>query len=85
MFPFRGCSLSYIVFVAAETFEDARSKVKLIPEFQGKKMHIDGLQEVQVVDGHQIRLEFDSNFENKTQIINYKHRDLAPKVSKPTQ
>lgn len=66
-------------FVSAESFEDARIKAKLIPEFQGKRMHIDGLQEIQVVNGFRVHLEHDSSLENKTHIINFKHRDLAPK------
>lgn len=66
-------------FVSAESFEDARAKAKLIPEFQGKRMHVDGLQEVQAVNGFRVHLEHDSRLENKTHIINFKHRDLAPK------
>lgn len=66
-------------FVSAESFEDARVKAKLIPEFQGKRMHIDGLQEIQVVNGFRVNLEHDASLDNQTQIINFKHRDLAPK------
>lgn len=66
-------------FVAAESFEDARVKVKLIPEFQGKRMHVDGLQEILSVGGFKIHLEHDVTLENQTQILNFKHRDLAPK------
>lgn len=66
-------------FVSAESFEDARMQAKLIPEFQQKRMHIDGLQEIQVVNGFRVKLEQDISLENKTQIINFKHRDLAPK------
>lgn len=65
-------------FVAAESFEDARTKAKLLKEFQAKRMHVDGLQEIQAVDGFKIQLEPDATLINKTMIINFKHRDLAP-------
>jgi hypothetical protein len=66
-------------FVAAESFEEARAKAKLIPEFQSKRMHVDGLQEIQAVNGFRIHLEQDAGLENQTRILNFKHRDLAPK------
>lgn len=66
-------------FISAESFEDARAKVKLVPEFQNKRMHVDGLQEIQAVNGFRVHLERDPNLDNKTQILNFKHRDLAPK------
>jgi hypothetical protein len=67
-------------FVAAESFEDARTRAKLLPEFQAKRMHVDGLQEVQAVGGYRLRLEQDTSIAEVTQIINFKHRDLAPKA-----
>jgi hypothetical protein len=69
-------------FVAAENFDDARVKAKLIPEFKSKHMHVDGLQEIQSVDGHQVKLEFDKQLNNETRILNFKHRDLVTKPSK---
>jgi hypothetical protein len=66
-------------FISAESFEEARVQAKKIPEFQNKKMHVDGLQEIQSVNGFRVHLEHDASLENKTQIINFKHRDLAPK------
>ncbi len=72
-------------FVSAESFEDARAKAKLIPEFQGKRMHVDGLQEIQVVNGFRVNLEYDASLDNQTQIINFKHRDLAPKPQMKTE
>lgn len=65
-------------FVSAESFEDARAKAKLLPEFQSKRMHVDGLQEIQAVGGFKV-LEHDASLNSQTQIINFKHRDLAPK------
>lgn len=66
-------------FVAAESFEDARAKAKLIPAFKEKRMHVDGLQEISAVDGRRITLQEDASLANQTVIINHKHRDLAPK------
>lgn len=67
-------------FVAAESFEDARAKAKLIPEFKAKKMHVDGLQEVVAISGHLIRLEPSAELTDETVIVNQRHRDLAPKA-----
>ena len=50
-------------FVVAESFEDARAKAKLIPEFKEKRMHVDGLQEIFAVGGHAIRVESENTFE----------------------
>lgn len=65
--------------VAAESFEDARAKVRLEPDFSRKKMHVDGLQEVRAVNGHRVDLTADSAFQGKTEILSSRHRDLAPK------
>jgi len=69
-------------FVAADSFEDAKAKAKNLDEFKNKKMHIDGLQEIQVVDGFNIILEEDKNISRQSTIVNYKHRELAPKEKK---
>lgn len=69
-------------FVAAESFDDARAKAKLIPEFKTKHMHVDGLQEIRSVDGYELNLKLNNELSNKTQIVNFKHRDLATKPTK---
>ena len=66
-------------FVAAENFEDARLKAKLLSEFKTKRMHIDGIQEIQAVSGFKINLEYNPLLKDQTHIVNFKHRDLAPK------
>jgi hypothetical protein len=66
-------------FISAESFEDARAKVKQDKTFQNKKCHVDGIQEVQAVNGFRVLLKHDESLENKSLIINFKHRDLAPK------
>ena len=46
-------------FVVAESFEDARAKAKAIAEFQSKKMHVDGLKEIKMVNGYKLQLQAD--------------------------
>ena len=66
-------------FVAAENFDEAKLKAREIPEFQSKRMHVDGLQEVVAVNGYQITLSEDPSLKKQTIILSNKHRDLAPK------
>ena len=66
-------------FVTAESFEHARTKAKLLPQFKDKRMHVDGLQEIQSVDGFRIKLEEDLSLGGQTLLANHRHRDLAPK------
>ena len=66
-------------FVAAESFDDARAKAKLIPEFVAKRMHVDGLQEVEAVGGYRVQLDEVADLRGETVIRNHRHRDLAPK------
>jgi len=66
-------------FVAAESFEDARAKAKLLPEFKTKRMHVDGLQEVVAVSGYKVSLNEDPATDGQTIVVSNKHRDLAPK------
>lgn len=71
-------------FVSAKSFDEARAKAKQLPEFAAKRMHIDGLQEIQAVNGFRVRMEYDPSLGNQTQIVNFKHRDLAPKPQPKT-
>jgi len=66
-------------FVVAEDFESARAKAKAMPEFKKRKMHVDGLQEIDVVDGHAIMPVLDTKYEGVTRVVSHRHRDLAPK------
>lgn len=70
-------------FVVADSFEDARTQAKLIPEFKFKRMHVDGLQEVSAVMGHRLHVEHDEELNGKSIVTNHKHRDLAPKPPTP--
>lgn len=69
------------LFVAAVSFDEARQKVKSLDIFKNKRMHIDGLQEIQLVDGYNITLSQSTTQPGLTKVISYKHRDLAPRQS----
>lgn len=64
------------LFVAAADFEDAKKRVRLDSTFQGKKMHVDGLQEVQVVQGHDVSLIARGDGDDITLVRSNRHRDL---------
>lgn len=66
-------------FVAAEDFEDARAKARLNPTFKGKKMHVDGLQQIDAVDGYDVALRENPSLKGGTSVQGNRHRDLAPK------
>ena len=44
-------------FVAADSKMEAKNKAKTIPEYTDKKMHIDGIMEVNQVDGYDVLLK----------------------------
>ena len=66
-------------FVVAESFEEARLKAKIHPDFKNRKMHVDGLQEIEAVDGHRVQLIVDDALAGKSKLTSNRHRDLAPK------
>ena len=43
-------------FVVADDVKQAKTKAKEIPEYKNKKMHIDGIKEIDVVDGYKLSL-----------------------------
>jgi hypothetical protein len=67
------------LFVIASSFDEAKLKVKQQEVFKNKRMHIDGLQEVQTVDGYDIELKENAEAKGATFVLSNKHRDLAPK------
>tara|TARA_X000000368_G_C22850194_1_gene631782 strand:- start:108 stop:383 length:276 start_codon:yes stop_codon:yes gene_type:complete len=44
-------------FVVAEDIKKAKSKIKGIDEFKNKKMHIDGILEIQNIGNYSVKLE----------------------------
>lgn len=71
-------------FVAAESFEEARLKAKEIPEVRAKRMHVDGLQEVEAASGWRVTLIEDPALQSQTLVKSSRHRDLAPKPQAPS-
>lgn len=65
-------------FVAAETFDEAKEKAKLHPTFKGRRMHVDGLQEIEAVDGFRVGLSPDQNLKGESRVLSRRHRDLSP-------
>ncbi len=65
-------------FVAASSFEEARTLAKALPDFQRKRMHVDGMQEIQAVQGCRVSLQVDAALAGQTVVVSNKHRELAP-------
>ncbi len=61
--------------VIAGDVVEAKQKVRLVPQFVTKKMHIDGIQAIESVDGYIISFVKIENDE-ETSIQNIRHRDL---------
>ncbi|GAB4175606.1 MAG: hypothetical protein Kow00108_10850 [Calditrichia bacterium] len=53
-------------FIAAESFKDAKRKVKQLEQFKKFNMHVDGMVEVESVDGYTIQLVPDDTAKLKT-------------------
>ena len=57
-------------FVVAQNITEAKTKARLNLTYKAKKMHIDGIQELNVVDGFRINLIPEKN-DNDTVIYGY--------------
>lgn len=64
-------------FVVAENPVAARTQVKNSAEAKNHRMHIDGVIEIQQVDGYRVTLEKTTS--DDTQLISVMDRELAPK------
>lgn len=61
--------------VIAGDVDEAKQKVRLIPQFVDKHMHIDGIQAIESVDGYVISfVKNESDEESSIECI--RHRDL---------
>ena len=58
------------IFIVAESVYAAREKVKQTKEYIDLKMHIDGIKEIENIDGYDIILKKN---QNKEKITNYNH------------
>ncbi len=64
------------LFVVADDWEDARAKAKALPVVVEKRMHIDGLQKIEKVDGYRISLQEEAG---ENQINSFHFRELGKK------
>jgi hypothetical protein len=65
-------------FVVASNFEEAKLKAKELESYKRYKMHIDGVLEVNTIQGHRISVERDfALHSSESEIVNHRHRDLA--------
>ena len=60
-------------FVIAESVAFAKKKALEIPEYQKNKMHIDGIQELTVIEGYRIKLVKD---DLKDDMVIYNYNDV---------
>ncbi len=61
--------------VVADCIEEAKKKVRLAPHFKEKKMHIDGIQEIEAVEGYSIAFVKNSK-SSESSVNNIRYRDL---------
>ena len=58
-------------FIAAKNITEAKKKAKLEPEFEKKNMHIDGIRELNEVQGYSIKLIQSNSDINSEKIYSY--------------
>ena len=51
-------------FVVAENVKDAKKKARQNSTYKKKKMHIDGIQELNIIDGYSIKLVASNSIDN---------------------
>ncbi len=66
-------------FVVAESAKDARTKVKEKDDVKKFRMHIDGIVEINQIDGYKIELSKTDGTD--TQVAFTTHRELAPSAA----
>ena len=60
-------------FVAADNAKEAKAQISENPTFKHKKMHIDGIQELNSVDGYQVTLVKETG-DNKS--VSYRYEEV---------
>ena len=60
-------------FVVAENVVDAKKKARQNSIYKKKKMHIDGIQELNIIDGYRINLIWDDSSDDT---VNYSYDDV---------
>jgi len=61
------------ILISARSAYDAREKIKKRNEYIEKKMHIDGIKEIENIDGYDIRLKKTSN---SSKVNSYNHHQV---------
>tara|TARA_Y100000996_G_C21970248_1_gene416102 strand:+ start:85 stop:366 length:282 start_codon:yes stop_codon:yes gene_type:complete len=64
------------IFIVAKNAYDAREKVKQTKDYIDKKMHIDGIKEIENINGYDIQLNKNRNKEKVTSYNHYQVRFL---------
>ncbi len=65
-------------FVLAESPQEAKRLVKAKPLYAEKKMHTDGVQEIEAVGGHRLSFTPDPALEGADLLRSYTYNDLNP-------
>ena len=60
-------------FVVAENVKDAKKKARQNSIYKKKKMHIAGIQELNIIDGYRINLIWDDSSDDT---VNYSYDDV---------
>ena len=66
------------LFIVSDSPQYARHSAKASELFKTKRMHIDGIQEIEAVDGYRIQLVKDESLAANSHIASHIFRDLAP-------
>ena len=61
------------ILIVSENVHNAKNKIKNHNDFLERKMHIDGIKEIEIVDGYQISLNKTSD---KQKITTYNHNQV---------
>ena len=64
------------IFIVAKNAHNAREKVKQTKDYINKKMHIDGIKEIENIGGYDIELKKNNNQEKVTSFNHYQVRFL---------
>ena len=66
--------------VAATSRQEAKKIIEAKPLNAAKQLHIDGMQEIEAVDGHRLTLHIDTTLKNESLIHNYGYDQVNAKA-----
>ena len=64
------------IFIVAKNAYNAREKAKQTKDYIDKKMHIDGIKQIENIDGYEIKLKKNKNQDKITSFNHYQVRFL---------